>query len=80
MHDHNLAIGAVARDHAIASEVPDAPTPVTDRTFLGYRRPDGRVGTRNYIAIISTVNCSASVAQVHRRRLRRRLAERLSQH
>jgi altronate hydrolase len=29
------------------------------RTFLGYRRADGRVGTRNYIAIISTVNCSA---------------------
>lgn len=29
------------------------------RTFLGYRRADGRAGTRNYIAVISTVNCSA---------------------
>jgi len=31
------------------------------RSFLGYHRGDGRVGTRNYVAIISTVNCSASV-------------------
>lgn len=28
-------------------------------TFMGYERPDGKVGTRNYIAVISTVNCSA---------------------
>ncbi len=33
-------------------------------SFMGYRRPDGRVGTRNYIAVISTVNCSASVARM----------------
>ena len=33
------------------------------RTFLGYARPDGRVGTRNYVAVISSVNCSASVSQ-----------------
>jgi altronate dehydratase len=29
------------------------------RTFMGYARPDGRVGTRNMIAVIATVNCSA---------------------
>ena len=28
---------------------------------MGYKRQDGRVGTRNYIAIVSTVNCSATV-------------------
>src|SRR5260370_6805183 len=33
------------------------------RYFEGYRREDGRVGTRNYVAIISGVNCSASVSQ-----------------
>lgn len=33
-------------------------------SFMGYRRPSGRVGTRNYIAVISTVNCSASVARM----------------
>jgi altronate dehydratase len=34
------------------------------RTFLGYLRPDGRVGTRNYVAIISTVNCSAHASRL----------------
>lgn len=38
--------------------------------FQGYARPDGRVGTRNYVAIISTVNCSASVACQVRDRFR----------
>jgi altronate hydrolase len=33
------------------------------RTFQGYLRPDGKVGTRNYVAVISSVNCSASVAK-----------------
>jgi altronate hydrolase len=33
------------------------------RTFLGYPRPDGRVGTRNYIAVIPTVNCSVSASR-----------------
>ena len=31
-------------------------------TFLGIRRPDGRVATRNYIGILTSVNCSAHVA------------------
>jgi altronate hydrolase len=33
------------------------------RTFDGFKREDGRVGTRNYVAVISGVNCSASVSQ-----------------
>src|SRR3546814_3181885 len=33
----------------------------SDLTFQGYVRPDGRVGTRNFIGIISSVNCSATV-------------------
>ena len=40
------------------------------RYFEGFRRPDGRVGTRNYIALVSTVNCSASVTQFARERFR----------
>ncbi len=39
------------------------PTPTEPRTFLGYRRADGRVGTRNYVAVISTVNCSAATSR-----------------
>ena len=33
----------------------------TQRTFMGFKRKDGRVGTRNFIAVVSTVNCSATV-------------------
>ena len=40
------------------------------RHFEGFRRADGRVGTRNYVAVISTVNCSASVCQAVRERFR----------
>jgi altronate hydrolase len=40
------------------------------RFFSGYLRPDGRVGTRNYIAVISSVNCSASVSGYVRDRFR----------
>src|SRR2546428_6944889 len=40
------------------------------RTFDGYKRDDGRIGTRNYVAIISGVNCSASVSQFVKDRFR----------
>ena len=33
----------------------------SERSFMGFKRDDGRVGTRNYIAVVSTVNCSATV-------------------
>ncbi|MBX9789963.1 MAG: altronate dehydratase family protein [Pirellulales bacterium] len=64
VHSHNLAAGEFARDYMYAAETPAAPAPITDRTFQGYRRPDGRVGTRNYLAVISNVNCSATVARI----------------
>ncbi|MCA9123486.1 MAG: altronate dehydratase [Planctomycetaceae bacterium] len=63
VHSHNVAIGEFARDYASATETPSPPEPITDRTFMGYRRADGKAGTRNYLAIISTVNCSASVSK-----------------
>jgi len=39
-------------------------TPATGDTFLGYRRENGQVGTRNYIAVITSVNCSATAARM----------------
>ena len=39
-------------------------------TFRGYLRPDGRVGTRNYVAVIASVNCSASIARAVAERFR----------
>ena len=65
VHTHNCAFVAFERDYAYAAEAkPDDVLPLQKRaTFQGYRRADGRVGTRNYIAILTSVNCSASVAR-----------------
>jgi altronate hydrolase len=63
VHTHNLRNEDTELDFAPATEVPPAPTPIQDRTFLGYRRMSGKVGTRNYVAVISSVNCSASVSK-----------------
>lgn len=71
IHTHNLAAGSFQRDYAYSSEVPPDPPPITGRTFQGYRRADGRVGTRNYIAVISTVNCSAATSRFVAERFRR---------
>ena len=63
VHSHNLAQGEFERDYAKCQAIPTPPEPLTGRTFEGYRRADGKVGTRNYIGIISSVNCSATVAK-----------------
>jgi altronate hydrolase len=63
VHVHNLEADLFERDYAFASELPSSALPDRLRTFRGYVRPDGRVGTRNYIAVVSTVNCSASTSR-----------------
>jgi len=65
VHTHNLGVAGLDHDPAFGvdarpvSHIPEA----NRRTFRGYRRPDGRAGTRNYIAVLSTVNCSAHAAR-----------------
>ena len=61
VHTHNLGIGATTREYAQSKGSPPVAHLPEEQchTFLGYRRADGRVATRNYIAVISTVNCSA---------------------
>ncbi len=67
VHVHNLKADLFERDYAFASERPELAPPDRLRTFRGYLRPDGRVGTRNYIAVVSTVNCSACYDALRRR-------------
>jgi len=69
VHVHNVKADLFTRDYAFASERPAVPT-VEPRTFRGYLRPDGRVGTRNYVAVVSTVNCSASTSRYIAERFR----------
>jgi altronate hydrolase len=63
VHSHNIAFREFDRDYAFARDYRPVPLlPEHERaTFEGIVRPDGRVGTRNYIGILSTVNCSATV-------------------
>ncbi len=72
VHVHNVVLGAFARDHAFGVEAHPLPPlePGTERTFAGYPRPGGRAGTRNYLAVISSVNCSASVSKYVAERFR----------
>ena len=65
VHTHNCAFAAFERDYAFAADArPEDVLPLAERaTFQGFRREKGRAGTRNYIAILTSVNCSASVAR-----------------
>ena len=62
VHVHNCGMGEFSRDYAYTQDA--MPTAYIDppATFEGIRRPDGRVATRNYIGILTSVNCSAHVA------------------
>lgn len=65
VHTHNLLADKLQRDYFFCSDlkavsiIPHSKR----RVFQGYARPDGRAGTRNYVAVISTVNCAAHTAQ-----------------
>jgi altronate hydrolase len=63
VHVHNLTAGTFDRDYAYGEDLPAPPAAAEPRFFDGYDRGDGRYGTRNYIALISTVNCSASTSK-----------------
>jgi altronate hydrolase len=63
VHTHNLGMGPHDADYAFGSDV-RAVEPVAEQaTFEGIVRADGRVATRNYIGILTSVNCSATVAR-----------------
>ena len=65
IHEHNVVMHDFARDYQFAQGARnDEILPVEQRaTFEGYVRANGAVGTRNYIGILTSVNCSASVAK-----------------
>jgi altronate hydrolase len=64
VHEHNVEMHAFDRDYQYAQgAVAVQFVPNGERaTFQGYRRANGKIGTRNYLAILTSVNCSASVA------------------
>ncbi|MFK5952019.1 MAG: altronate dehydratase family protein [Desulfobacterium sp.] len=65
VHTHNVYVSEVStKKYEVGTKVSRTRfrDPASRPTFDGYLRPSGQVGTRNYIGILSTVNCSASVA------------------
>ncbi len=62
VHVHNLVMGDFSRDYAFGVDARGV-GPQTSDTFMGIVRADGRVATRNYIGILTSVNCSATVAK-----------------
>ena len=62
VHTQNCGMGDFSKDYAFGVDVTPTPNFDLPATFEGIRRPDGRVATRNYIGILTSVNCSAHVA------------------
>ena len=66
VHTHNVDFRNTSADYEFATDlkpVDVVPDPSSD-TFMGYRRDNGKVGTRNYIGILTSVNCSATAARM----------------
>lgn len=63
IHTHNLSVGDFARDYAFCADSTPLEASETGRTFDGYLRANGRVGTRNVVSVLASVNCSARVVR-----------------
>ncbi|HXA68406.1 MAG TPA: altronate dehydratase family protein [Bryobacteraceae bacterium] len=65
VHTHNIAFEELSFAYEFpASDTPIPKPPKDTSAFLGYQREDGRVGTRNYIAVVAASNCAAHTAEL----------------
>ena len=66
VHTHNVDFRNTSADYEFATDLKpvDVLTDPSSDTFMGYRRDNGKVGTRNYIGILTSVNCSATAARM----------------
>lgn len=64
LHLHNVAMADIGRDYAFGKNAKKEQPEKRRDSFRGYKRPGGKVGTRNYVGIASSVNCSATVARM----------------
>jgi len=74
VHEHNCVMHDFARDYRFGENARlQTPLPLSEQaTFEGFRRADGRFGARNYLGILTSVNCSATVARLMAREVERR--------
>jgi altronate hydrolase len=72
VHTHNLHNGHAQLSYEYGTDLRASAPPDESRTFLGFSRPNGQTaGTRNYVSIVSTVNCSADTAHLLAEKIRR---------
>src|SRR5208283_1322444 len=73
VHEHNCGVKEFARDYHFGEDARrETILPIKSQpTFRGFRRANGKVGTRNYLAILTSVNCSATVARLIAREVER---------
>jgi len=64
VHVHNLGMASFERDYAFGKDYQPTAFVADPATFLGIVRADGRVATRNYVGVVSSVNCSAHVCRL----------------
>ena len=64
VHTHNLEFKPVRREYEFGTDLRDAKISGEGGSFMGFRRASGAVGTRNYIAVLASVNCSATAARM----------------
>ena len=64
VHTHNVDFRNTAMEYEFSTDLRLMPSAAKQDTFMGFRRENGKVGTRNYIAIITSVNCSATAARM----------------
>ena len=75
IHTHNCVMGDFERDYAFCTDAHPTDFVKDPATFMGYRRADGRAATRNYIGIVTTVNCSAATSRMIAAKLEPLLAQ-----
>ncbi|HBU96935.1 UxaA family hydrolase, partial [Thalassospira lucentensis] len=63
VHTHNIGMSEHRQDYDFAKDIAALPAASEAKFFMGYPRSDGRFGTRNYIGVLTSVNCSGSVAR-----------------
>ncbi len=64
VHTHNLEFRNVDTEYEFSTNLRPVAAARTQDSFMGYRRATGRVGTRNFIAVLTSVNCSATAAHM----------------
>src|SRR5476651_82735 len=75
IHTHNCVMGDFERDYAFCTDAHPTDYAQNPATFMGYRRADGRSATRNYVGIVTTVNCSAATSRMIAKQIEPLLAQ-----